>query len=257
MSTEKSKQGTSNEKTDQTSSLPELNELPGFDSDVEEKTISECAWQPSKSEFNTLLEMGFSEELARKALYFSKGQQPEAAISWMYENTTEAAPGITLEDILAQKELDSNGVIGKAKTLLSAVSEFQPFTSKTNLLPLKGNEFKMTLVVNQSLGMGVGKISAQTAHAALGVYRKLLVHSEDAKKALNKWSMFGETKIVLKAKTTEDLQNLYKLANEQGFVAYLVRDAGRTQIPSGSITVLGIFGNSQSFASLTGHLKLL
>ena len=43
----------------------------------------------------------------------------------------------------------------------------------------------------------------------------------------------------------------------QGLVAYIVADAGHTQIPAGSRTVLGIFGPSDVIDTVTGQLKLL
>lgn len=50
------------------------------------------------------------------------------------------------------------------------------------------------------------------------------------------------------------LQRLFLL---QGLFAYVVSDAGRTQIPAGSRTVLAIFGPSDLVDSVTGQLKLL
>lgn len=43
----------------------------------------------------------------------------------------------------------------------------------------------------------------------------------------------------------------------QGLYAYLVADAGHTQIPAGSRTVLGIFGPISEIDAVTGQLKLL
>lgn len=43
----------------------------------------------------------------------------------------------------------------------------------------------------------------------------------------------------------------------QGCVAYLVQDAGYTQIPAGSRTILGVFGPVEAVDSVTGSLKLL
>ncbi|MCP4255824.1 MAG: hypothetical protein GY775_20975, partial [Candidatus Scalindua sp.] len=50
----------------------------------------------------------------------------------------------------------------------------------------------------------------------------------------------------------------YPRANDAGLVTYLVLDAGRTQIASGSRTVLSIGpAPSRVFEGVTGHLKLL
>lgn len=49
----------------------------------------------------------------------------------------------------------------------------------------------------------------------------------------------------------------YKAAREAGLIAALIRDAGRTQIAAGSITVLGIGpGPCKEIDRITGGLKL-
>lgn len=48
-----------------------------------------------------------------------------------------------------------------------------------------------------------------------------------------------------------------KIAQEKDLPSYLVEDAGRTQIPSGSLTVLSIIGKVEDVNSVTGKLKLL
>lgn len=42
-----------------------------------------------------------------------------------------------------------------------------------------------------------------------------------------------------------------------GLCARVIQDAGRTQIASGSQTVLGVLGPKSVVDSVTGHLKLL
>lgn len=66
-----------------------------------------------------------------------------------------------------------------------------------------------------------------------------------------------ETKICLKGRNTQDLLDLEKRAQELNLPCYLVEDAGRTQIPAGSLTVLSILGRVEDVNKVTGHLKLL
>lgn len=66
-----------------------------------------------------------------------------------------------------------------------------------------------------------------------------------------------EKKVVLKGTNDVHLQELQKLATEKNMHSYLVRDAGRTQIPEGSITVLGLFGEENLVNSISGKLGLL
>ena len=56
----------------------------------------------------------------------------------------------------------------------------------------------------------------------------------------------------------EELTALKKLADEKGFAYYLVVDAGRTQIPTSSVTVLALGPDEDEILDeVTGDLKLL
>lgn len=71
------------------------------------------------------------------------------------------------------------------------------------------------------------------------------------------WRYFREKKIVLKGKDADQLLELYQKAQAENVPAYLVRDAGHTQIPSGSITVLSLFGIEENVNKISGGLSLL
>ena len=109
---------------------------------------------------------------------------------------------------------------------------------------------KMVLCVNMELQMGKGKIGAQCGHATLGAYRLALRY---AKRSLRLWSLFGQAKIAVKVDKETELLDLYDRARQRGLVAYLVADAGRTQIAAGSRTVLGKL--VLSLALLPNHPK--
>lgn len=51
--------------------------------------------------------------------------------------------------------------------------------------------YKMVLIVNKELNMGVGKIGAQCAHAALGLYKVLLEDQSKYGEMLLSWEQFG------------------------------------------------------------------
>lgn len=109
--------------------------------------------------------------------------------------------------------------------------------------------FKQALIVNKALAMSIGKTAAQCAHAA--VQAVLDVPCEE----VTEWMRNGMTKIVLEAPDEETLKTLWAKAKEEGLSAYLVHDEGRTEVPPGSITVLGI--GPGVIDSVTGHLPLL
>jgi PTH2 family peptidyl-tRNA hydrolase len=115
----------------------------------------------------------------------------------------------------------------------------------------------MIFVVNSELEMGVGKIAAQVAHAALGMHQILLQNEAKFADSLIKWFELGETKIVLRGDSTAHLLRLEQQAMDAGLPAYIVQDAGKTQVSAGSVTVLCLFGRIDIVDSVTGDLRLL
>ena len=74
---------------------------------------------------------------------------------------------------------------------------------------------------------------------------------------LKEWEDCGQAKVVLKVDTEEDMLELATTARAIGLITSIVRDAGRTQIASGSKTVLGIGpGPVDIIDQISGHLKL-
>lgn len=68
----------------------------------------------------------------------------------------------------------------------------------------------------------------------------------------------GQAKVALQVKSEEELEVLQAQALSLGLVAQVIHDAGRTQIASGSATVLGIGPAPKGVIDqVTGHLKLL
>lgn len=75
---------------------------------------------------------------------------------------------------------------------------------------------------------------------------------------MRRWERQGQAKIALQVKSEEELETLQATAISLGVVAEVIADAGRTQIASGSHTVLGIGPAPKSVIDkVTGHLKLL
>lgn len=116
----------------------------------------------------------------------------------------------------------------------------------------------MILIVNMELNMGRGKQCAQVAHAALGLFLKIQQSNDTSQLSeLIKWLDGGQKKIVVRGDNLEHLKNLQAQAEATGLPTYLVSDAGCTQIPPGSKTVLAIFGKNQALDTITGSLRLL
>ncbi|XP_020518787.1 peptidyl-tRNA hydrolase 2, mitochondrial isoform X2 [Amborella trichopoda] len=75
--------------------------------------------------------------------------------------------------------------------------------------------------------MGKGKIAAQCSHATLGLYKKVVSR---APKALERWEMNGQVKVVLKIESEEELLVLQAKAKSLKLPTHITIDAGRTQI---------------------------
>jgi len=111
---------------------------------------------------------------------------------------------------------------------------------------------KQAIIVNQSLRLPKGKLAAQAAHAAVGAFL------EAGAEAQQTWLDEGMPKVVLAVSGAEDIRRLEQQAAEAGIPACLIEDAGRTVVPEGTITCLGLGPvEDERLDRLTGALKLL
>jgi peptidyl-tRNA hydrolase len=111
---------------------------------------------------------------------------------------------------------------------------------------------KQVIVVNESLKLPRGKLAAQVAHAAVAAFL------EAGAGAQRVWRAQGMPKVVVKSESADQLQQLEQTANKRGIPAYLIRDAGKTVVPAGTITCLGLGpAPEDDLDELTGELKLV
>jgi peptidyl-tRNA hydrolase, PTH2 family len=94
---------------------------------------------------------------------------------------------------------------------------------------------KLALVVRTDLDMGRGKIAAQVAHAAAAAVLACLGGA-----VLYEWLEDGQPKVVLRAQTGGILDDLIDRARAAGLPVEVVHDAGRTQVPAGTLTCCAI-----------------
>uniref|UniRef100_A0A8C8RTR6 peptidyl-tRNA hydrolase n=1 Tax=Pelusios castaneus TaxID=367368 RepID=A0A8C8RTR6_9SAUR len=119
-----------------------------------------------------------------------------------------------------------------------------------------GGGYKMVFVVNMELALGVGKVAAQVGHAAVGLYQ--LIQEKSTEREMScQWDECGAKKVVVQGANTAHLMDLQALALSLELPTYLVQDAGRTQVPAGSYTVLAIIGEEEIVNKVTGKLRLL
>jgi len=110
---------------------------------------------------------------------------------------------------------------------------------------------KQVIVVDDNLDLSRGKLAAQVAHASLGAYKN--ADSENQ----SEWEKNGSKKVIV-ASGDNSLIELLEEAKYNKLATYLVKDAGRTEIKSGTKTALGIGpGEESNIDKITGDLRLI
>uniref|UniRef100_A0A0N5BAX8 peptidyl-tRNA hydrolase n=1 Tax=Strongyloides papillosus TaxID=174720 RepID=A0A0N5BAX8_STREA len=196
-----------------------------------------------------IIEFGISDNV-ETALLAAKRTYPlgvDAAIDWIIERSN-------------QSDFESSSSESEDTDLDMGGYTSQPVSgdvlSQLNTLRKSLRKYKMVLVVNMALGMGKGKLAAQVGHAVLGTYKHAM-KTPEGQTAISHWEKVGQVKVVVKGQDTEQLMDIFKASKDKGLWSYIVQDAGYTQIPPGSRTVVGIFGPVEDVDDVTGSLKLL
>ena len=117
---------------------------------------------------------------------------------------------------------------------------------------------KQVIIVCESLkrfNISVGKLAVQIAHGAVEGFRLVL---NKAPKVAQQWLIEGQKKIIVVVPNEEELIAKYEIAKKLGIPAVLIRDAGLTELPPGTLTVC-VLGPwfSKIVDKVTGSLKLL
>jgi len=116
-------------------------------------------------------------------------------------------------------------------------------------------EYKQVIAVRTDLDMSKGKIAVQVAHGAVSSAEQTRVLKQDVWKA---WFREGQKKVAVKVGSEEELLELRRNAIGHSLPNALIRDAGMTELPPGTITVLGIGpAKAELIDEVTGELKLL
>lgn len=177
----------------------------------------------------------------------------------------EALLELGFEELQAREALSrANGDVERAANLLlsKAVLVPQPAAvSRTgqNLQVPEDEDCKCVFCVRQDLGMSLGKMCAQTGHAAVNLVLPSTTGEIRAPSTwFNRWNSRGGAKIVLGISSEEELLSIAEEARRASLPYTIVRDAGRTEIPSGSQTVVAIGPAPKPLIDIiTGKLRLL
>ncbi len=111
--------------------------------------------------------------------------------------------------------------------------------------------YKMAIVVRSDIKMSCGKIAAQASHAAVECYKSSSAYKRRV------WTSEGQKKIVLKA-NLDEIKSLVKKCKKLGVNVVQIHDAGMTEVPSGTLTCIGIGPDKEERVNkITGSLPLL
>lgn len=114
---------------------------------------------------------------------------------------------------------------------------------------------KAVFVVRGELRLTPGKVAVQVAHAAVMLYQ--VVERRDPS-LLRRWLDTGQRKIAVVAQSLDEIEQLQRRARAAGIAAVVVEDAGLTEVPPGTKTVLGLGpAPGPEIDPITGSLPLL
>jgi len=94
----------------------------------------------------------------------------------------------------------------------------------------------MALIVRRDVVMSAGKMAVQCAHAAVTCTRRARQHGRLYDRGLEG----GARRVCLAAEDEAHLNEVRALAEAHQVVHALITDAGRTELPPGTVTVLGL-----------------
>jgi PTH2 family peptidyl-tRNA hydrolase len=116
-------------------------------------------------------------------------------------------------------------------------------------------QYKQVIIFRSDLKMSKGKIAAQAGHAAVSASEEARKHH---KTWWSTWISEGQCKIAVKVGSEKELLQLEEQAKELALPNSLITDRGLTEIPSGTITCLGIGpAPADEIDKITGDLPLL
>ena len=114
---------------------------------------------------------------------------------------------------------------------------------------------KQVIAVRTDLIMSRGKIAVQVAHGSVSAAEQARINKQAIWRA---WLREGQKKVAVKVTSEEELLELRRMAVNHSLPHALIRDAGMTELPPGTLTVIGIGpAKTDVIDEVTGELKLL
>ncbi len=98
-------------------------------------------------------------------------------------------------------------------------------------------KYKQVIVVREDLEMSPGKLAAQVAHGAVASAERTRKNQPEWFK---EWLNEGQKKVVVVVKNEEEIRDLHDKTRRLGVPHEIIQDAGLTELPPGTVTVLAI-----------------
>jgi PTH2 family peptidyl-tRNA hydrolase len=109
---------------------------------------------------------------------------------------------------------------------------------------------KQVIVVRKDLKLKKGKLAVQVAHASILAYKKSKLKED--------WEKEGQKKVALWCDDLKELLDIFQKAKEEKLSVSIVKDAGLTHLPKGTITCIGIGPDKEEkIDKITKKLKLI
>ena len=98
-------------------------------------------------------------------------------------------------------------------------------------------EYKQVIVVRADLKMSEGKLAVQVAHGSIAAAER---SRKEKRNWFYAWLREGQKKVVVEVAGDEELRGLQEQATGLGIPNELIQDAGLTELPPGTTTVLAL-----------------
>jgi PTH2 family peptidyl-tRNA hydrolase len=116
-------------------------------------------------------------------------------------------------------------------------------------------KYKQVIAVRTDLGMSKGKTAVQVAHGAVSAAERARITKQEEWRA---WMREGQKKVAVRVGSEEEIMELRKQAITHNLPNAIIRDAGMTELPPGTLTVIGIGpAKGEAIDEVTKELKLL
>ncbi|MCK4566989.1 MAG: peptidyl-tRNA hydrolase Pth2 [Candidatus Thorarchaeota archaeon] len=116
-------------------------------------------------------------------------------------------------------------------------------------------KYKQVIAVRTDLGMSRGKMAVQVAHGSVSAAERARVTKQEEWRA---WMREGQKKVAVKVISEKEVLELRRQAITHSLPHAIIRDAGMTELPPGTLTVIGIGpAKAKAVDEVTKDLKLL